>query len=48
MLNDQEIMERVRSGQVELFDEFVNRHRSSMLRAAVSKLRDQAIAEEAV
>lgn len=48
MLNDQEIMERVRSGQVELFDELVNRHRTSMLRAAASKLRDQAIAEEAV
>jgi RNA polymerase sigma-70 factor (ECF subfamily) len=48
MLNDQEIMERVRSGQVEVFDELVNRHRASMLRAAVSKLRDQAIAEEAV
>jgi len=48
MLNDQEIMERVRSGQVELFDELVNRHRASMLRAAVSKLRNQAVAEEAV
>jgi RNA polymerase sigma-70 factor (ECF subfamily) len=48
MLNDQEIMERVRSGQVELFDELVNRHRPSMLRAAVSKLRNQAVAEEAV
>ena len=48
MLNDQEIMERVRSGQVEMFDELVNRHRSSMLRAAVSKLRNQAVAEEAV
>ena len=48
MLNDQEIMERVRCGQVELFDELVNRHRASMLQAAVSKLRDQAVAEEAV
>lgn len=48
MLNDQEIMERVRCGQVELFDELVNRHRSAMLRAAVSKLRNQAVAEEAV
>ena len=48
MLNDQEIMERVQSGQVELFDELVRRHQASMLRAAVSKLRDQAIAEEAV
>ena len=50
MLNDQEIMERVRSGQVSLFDELVNRHRSSMLRTAVSKLgnRNQAVAEEAV
>ena len=48
MLNDQGIMERVRSGQVELFDELVNRHRASMLRAAVSKLRNQAVAEEAV
>jgi RNA polymerase sigma-70 factor (ECF subfamily) len=48
MLNDQEIMKRVRSGQVELFDELVNRHRPSMLRAAVSKLRNQAVAEEAV
>jgi len=41
-------MERVRFGQVELFDELVNRHRSSMLRAAISKLRNQAVAEEAV
>lgn len=48
MLNDQEIMERVRSGQVELFDELVKRHRPSMLRAVVSKLRNQAVAEEAV
>ncbi|MDA0806379.1 MAG: sigma-70 family RNA polymerase sigma factor [Planctomycetota bacterium] len=48
MLNDQEIMERVRCGQVELFDELVNRHRPSMLRAAASKLRNQAVAEEAV
>ena len=48
MLNDQEIMERVRSGQVEMFDELVNRHRPSMLQAAVSKLRNQAVAEEAV
>jgi RNA polymerase sigma-70 factor, ECF subfamily len=48
MLNDQEIMERVRSGQVELFDELVNRHRESMFRVAVSKLRNQAVAEEAV
>jgi RNA polymerase sigma-70 factor, ECF subfamily len=48
MLNDQEIMERVVSGQVELFDELVCRHQASMLRAAVSKLRNQAVAEEAV
>lgn len=48
MLNDQEIMERVRCGQVELFDELVNRHQPSMLRAAASKLRNQAVAEEAV
>ena len=48
MLNDQEIMERVRCGQVELFDELVNRHRASMLRAAISKLRNLAVAEEAV
>jgi RNA polymerase sigma-70 factor, ECF subfamily len=48
MLNDQEIMERVQSGQVELFDKLVRRHQASMLRAAVSKLRDQAVAEEAV
>lgn len=48
MLNDQEIMERVRSGQVEMFDELVRRHHASMLRAAVSKLRDQTVAEEAV
>jgi len=41
-------MERVRSGQVEMFDELVRRHHASMLRAAVSKLRDQAVAEEAV
>ena len=43
-------MERVRSGQVALFDELVNRHRSSMLRTAVSKLRNrnQAVAGEAV
>lgn len=48
MLNDQEIMERVMAGQVELFDELVCRHQASMHKAAVSKLRDWAIAEEAV
>ena len=36
MLNDQEIMERVRSGQFSLFDELVNRHRSCCERQSVS------------
>jgi RNA polymerase sigma-70 factor, ECF subfamily len=48
MLNDQEIMECVQSGQLNLFDELVRRHQASMLRAAVSKLRDLAVAEEAI
>lgn len=48
MLNDQEIMERVMAGQVELFDELVHRHQTSMHRAAISKLRDWTVAEEAV
>ncbi|MDA0281951.1 MAG: RNA polymerase sigma factor [Planctomycetota bacterium] len=41
-------MECVQSGQLNLFDELVRRHQASMLRAAVSKLRNQAVAEEAV
>lgn len=48
MLNDQEIMERVAAGHVELFDQLVRRHQASMQRAAASKLRDWAVAEEAV
>lgn len=47
-LNDQQIMAEVLSGRTELFDELVHRHRPSMLRAASSKLRNAAVAEEAV
>jgi RNA polymerase sigma-70 factor (ECF subfamily) len=47
-LNDQQIMAQVLSGRTELFDELVRRHRASMLRAACSKLRNSAAAEEAV
>ena len=45
---DQYLMMRVLDGQVELFDELVKRHRASMLRAAVSKMRNQATAEDVV
>ena len=48
MLNDQEIMARVQAGQVELFDLLVSRHQASMLRAAISKLQNRDVAEEAV
>lgn len=47
-LNDQQIMAQVLSGRTELFDELVRRHRAAMLRAACSKLRNLAAAEEAV
>lgn len=45
---DREIMQLVQAGQTECFDELVRRHRSGLIRAAVSKLRNQTIAEEAV
>ena len=41
-------MELVLEGQIERFDELVNRHRAPLLRAAVSKMRDQASAEDVV
>lgn len=46
--SDNQIMVCVIDGEVELFDELVRRHRSSLLRAAVSKLRNPAMAEDAV
>lgn len=47
-LTDQQIMEQVLAGQITLFENLVVRHRTSMLRAAVSMLRNPALAEEAV
>ena len=46
--SDNQIMVSVIDGRVELFDELVRRHRASLLRAAVSKLRNPALAEDAV
>lgn len=46
--SDNQIMVCVIDGEVELFDELVRRHRGSLLRAAVSKLRNPAMAEDAV
>ena len=47
-LTDGQIMERVLAGQDELFEQLVQRHRTTMLRAATSKLRNPSLAEEAV
>jgi len=45
---DAEIMEQVQSGQLALFDELVARYRGALLRVAVSKLGDEAWAEDVV
>jgi RNA polymerase sigma-70 factor, ECF subfamily len=45
---DQYLMTMVLQGQVELFDELVKRHRSSLMRAAVSKMRDMTAAEDVI
>jgi len=45
---DNQIMVRVIDGRLELFEELVRRHRAALLRAAVSKLRNSALAEDAV
>ena len=47
-LDDQQVMQLVAAGRLELFDQLVQRHRSTMLRAAVSKLHEPADAEDAV
>jgi RNA polymerase sigma-70 factor (ECF subfamily) len=47
-LTDGQIMERVLAGQDEMFEELVQRHRLTMLRAAASKLGNTSLAEEAV
>lgn len=41
-------MKLVLEGQTELFDELVNRHRGSLMRAAVSKMRNAVAAEDVV
>jgi RNA polymerase sigma-70 factor (ECF subfamily) len=46
--SDRQIMDSVIGGQIELFDELVRRHRTSMLRAAESKFRNRSQAEDAV
>jgi len=47
-LDDHEIMRLVVAGRAELFGELVRRHRPALLRAALSKLRATADAEDAV
>lgn len=47
-LDDHEIMRLVVAGRADLFGELVRRHRSALLRAALSKLRTTADAEDAV
>lgn len=47
-MTDQQLMQLVAAGQSELFDELVRRHRTPMLRMAISKLSDPADAEDAV
>lgn len=41
-------MHRVIEGQPELFEEIVRRHRTALLQTAIHKLRNHALAEEAV
>jgi RNA polymerase sigma-70 factor (ECF subfamily) len=47
-LNDQQLMEMVAAGRTELFDELAKRHRPALFRLALSKLQEQADAEDAV
>lgn len=47
-LDDVEIMRRVQAGEVEVFDLLVHRHRSALLRVAISKLGNVAWAEDVV
>ena len=47
-LDDVEIMRRVQSGQLELFDELVRRYHSPLLHVAWSKLGERAWAEDVV
>ena len=47
-MNDSELMQRVQDGQLEFFDELVQRYRIPLTRVAISKLRDASQAEDIV